>query len=134
MAALVDRWKNDGISAGTFKNRMGAVRWMYGKVNKHFLVPRTNAELGIGNRQYVTNESKARELTPTFGDIDRIKSPHVRMSLELQRAFGMRREEALKIRPAWGGPGNEAGAARVVDEGGQAARDPDSDQASAGGA
>ena len=101
VAALVDRWKNDGISAGTFKNRMGAVRWMYGKVNKHFLVPRTNAELGIGNRQYVTNESKARELTPTFGDIDRIKSPHVRMSLELQRAFGLRREEALKIRPAW---------------------------------
>ena len=101
VTALVERWKRDGISVGTFKNRMGALRWVYAKVNKHFLVPRTNAELGIGNRQYVTNENKARELTVAFGDVDKIKSPLVRMSLELQRAFGLRREESLKIRPAW---------------------------------
>ena len=101
VTALVERWKRDGISIGTFKNRMGALRWVYGKVNKHFLVPRTNAELGIGNRQYVTNENKARELTMAFGDVEKIKSPLVRMSLELQRAFGLRREESLKIRPAW---------------------------------
>ena len=101
VTALVDRWKRDGISIGTLKNRMGALRWVYGKVNKHFLVPRTNAELGIGNRQYVTNENKARELTMAFGDVDKIRSPLVRMSLELQRAFGLRREESLKIRPAW---------------------------------
>ena len=99
--ALVERWKQDRISPGTFKNRMGALRWMYARVGKHFLIPRENAALGIPDRQYVTNESKARELTPAFGDIDRIKSAHVRMSLELQRAFGLRREEALKIRPAW---------------------------------
>ena len=101
VTALVDRWKRDGISAGTFKNRMGAVRWMYGKVGKHFLVPRENAAQGIPERRYVTNESKARELTPAFGDIEKIRNPHVRMSMELQRAFGLRREEALKIRPAW---------------------------------
>ena len=101
VTALVERWRGDGISTGTFKNRMGALRWMYGKVNKHFLVPRTNAELGIGNRRYVTNENKARELTMAFGDMGRITNPMVRMSLELQRAFGLRREESLKIRPAW---------------------------------
>ena len=99
--ALVERWKRDGISAGTFKNRMGTVRWMYAKVGKHFLIPRDNADLGIPERRYVTNENKARELTPAFGDVEKIRSPHVRMSLELQRAFGLRREEALKIRPAW---------------------------------
>ena len=43
--ALVERWKRDGISPGTFKNRMGALRWMYGKVGKHFLIPRDNAAL-----------------------------------------------------------------------------------------
>ena len=101
VTALVDRWRGDGISTGTFKNRMGALRWVYGKVNKHFLVPRTNAELGIGNRRYVTNENKARELTLAFGDMGKITNPMVRMSLELQRAFGLRREESLKIRPAW---------------------------------
>ena len=99
--ALVERWKRDGISAGTFKNRMGTVRWMYAKVGKHFLIPRDNADLGIPERRYVTNENKARELTPAYGDVEKIRSPHVRMSLELQRAFGLRREEALKIRPAW---------------------------------
>lgn len=101
VTALVERWKRDGISPGTFKNRMGALRWVYAKVGKHFLIPRENAALGIPDRQYVTNENKARELTPAFGDIEKIKSPLVRMSLELQWAFGLRREEALKIRPAW---------------------------------
>ena len=105
--ALVERWKRDGISPGTFKNRMGTLRWMYAKVEKHFLIPRDNAVLGIGERQYVTNESKARELTPAFGDMDKIKSPHVRMSLEMQRAFGLRREESLKIQPAWADRGNK---------------------------
>lgn len=107
VTALVERWKEDRISPGTFKNRMGALRWMYAKVGKHFLIPRENSALGIPDRQYVTNESKARELTPAFGDIDMIKSPHVRMSLELQRAFGLRREEALKIRPAWADRGTK---------------------------
>ena len=32
-------------------------------------------------------------------DLSRIGDPYVRMSLELQRAFGLRREEALKLRP-----------------------------------
>ena len=99
--ALVERWKRDGISPGTFKNRMGTVRWMYRKVGKHFLIPRDNSDLGIPDRKYVTNANKARELTPAYGDMEKIRSPYVRMSLELQRAFGLRREEALKIRPAW---------------------------------
>ena len=105
--ALVERWKRDGISPGTFKNRMGTLRWMYGKVGKHFLIPRDNAALSIPDRQYVTNENKARELTPAFGDMEKIRSSHVRMSLELQRAFGLRREEALKIRPAWADRGTK---------------------------
>ena len=107
VTALVERWQRDRISPGTFKNRMGALRWVYGKVGKHFLIPRENAALGIPDRQYVTNENKARELTPVFGDIEKIRSPFVRMSLELQRAFGLRREEALKIRPAWADRGTK---------------------------
>ena len=107
VTALVERWQRDRIGPGTFKNRMGALRWVYGKVGKHFLIPRENAALGIPDRQYVTNENKARELTPVFGDIEKIRSPLVRMSLELQRAFGLRREEALKIRPAWADRGTK---------------------------
>jgi hypothetical protein len=52
---------------------------------------------GIPNRQYVTNVSKAQMLSQV--DLSRIGDPYVRMSLELQQAFGLRREEALKLRP-----------------------------------
>ena len=105
--ALVSRWQQEGISVGTFKNRMGALRWIFGKAERHFLMDRSNAAYGIGDRQYATNANKARELTPAFGDIERVKSPHVRMSLELQRAFGLRREEALKIQPGWADRGSK---------------------------
>lgn len=33
--------------------------------------------------------------------LERIKSEHVRLSVEMQRQFGMRREEAMKIQVAW---------------------------------
>lgn len=105
--ALVRRWHREGISAGTFKNRMGVLRWIFGKVGRHFLMDRSNAAYGIGDRRYATNENKARELTAVYGDIDKIKSPYVRMSLELQRAFGLRREEALKIQPGWADRGGK---------------------------
>ncbi|MCY4435265.1 MAG: integrase domain-containing protein [bacterium] len=102
--ALVERWKNDGISIGTFKNRMGALRWIYRKVNKHFLIARENSAYGIGRRQYVTNVNKAVSLPQ--GNLERVKCPYVRMSLELQREFGLRREEAIKIVVAWADRGS----------------------------
>ena len=62
--ALVERWKQEGLSLGTLKNRMGVLRWMYDKAGKGHLMYRKNEDYGIGNRQYATNENKARELTP----------------------------------------------------------------------
>lgn len=67
-------------------------------------MPRTNAELGFGNRVYVPSESKA--LVLTGGHLERVTCPYVAMSLKLQREFGMRREEAMKIRPDWSDRGN----------------------------
>ena len=102
--ALVERWKQEGLSLGTLKNRMGVLRWMYDKAGKGFLMHRKNSDYGIGNRQYATNVNKARELTPE--SLARIKSEHVRLSVELQRACGLRREEAMKIDVAWADRGN----------------------------
>ena len=102
--ALVERWKNASISIGTFKNRMSALRWVYRKVGKHFLIERENSAYGIGRRQYVTNVSKAVSLP--HGNLARVKCPYVRMSLELQRVFGLRREEAIKIIVAWADRGD----------------------------
>jgi hypothetical protein len=58
-----------------------------------------NAHYGIPHRQYVTNVSKARLLNPDA--LVKIRDPYVRMSLELQRAFGLRREEAIKFQPMY---------------------------------
>lgn len=47
-------------------------------------------------RRYATNISKARELDDRLA---RITDPHVRVSLRLQAAFGLRREESIKFQP-----------------------------------
>ena len=97
--ALIDRWKGEGLSAGTLKNRMGVLRWVYEKVGKSWMLTRSNADYGIDNRRYQTNMNKARDLTPD--SLAQIKSEHVRLSVEMQRAFGLRREEAMKVRVTW---------------------------------
>ena len=96
VAALVERWKNDGISIGTFKNRMSTVRWIFAKLNKR-AVARKNSDYGIGKHQLVTNVNKAVSLP--HSNLDSVTCPYVRMSLELQREFGLRREESIKIQP-----------------------------------
>ena len=67
------------------------LRWVYEKVNKSWMLAARNADYGIDNRRYVTNVDKARELTPE--SLERIKSEHVRLSVQLQREFGLRRED-----------------------------------------
>jgi hypothetical protein len=59
---LVDRWHADGISPGTFKNRMSALRWLAEKIDKQNIVARENSTYGIADRKHVTNVSKASAL------------------------------------------------------------------------
>ncbi len=91
---LVEKWIKENIKDGTMKNRMSHIRWWSKKVNVAHRVP-SNKSLGIKNRVYVTNISKAVKLEQKH--LDRIKDPHIRDSLRFQAAFGARREEALKV-------------------------------------
>ncbi|MDY0074086.1 MAG: integrase domain-containing protein [Thauera sp.] len=50
----------EGLSAGTLKNRMEHLRWWAEKVGKAGILPADNTTLGIPERRYVTNESKAK--------------------------------------------------------------------------
>jgi len=102
--ALLDRWKQEEISAGTMKNRMSALRWWAGKVGKASIVARDNRSYGIPDRKYVTGENKARELGQQ--SLEKVVDPYVKMSLELQRAFGLRREEAIKFSPSYADQGD----------------------------
>jgi hypothetical protein len=97
--ALVQLWKDRGTGAGTMKNRMSALRWWAGKVGKPSVIKKDNSVYGIGMRKYVTNYSKSQELD--MERLEQIKDPHIRMSLRLQAAFGLRREEAIKFQPRY---------------------------------
>jgi site-specific recombinase XerC len=102
--ALLARWKAEGISTGTLKNRLSVLRWWAEKIGKPNVVARDNDAYGIERRQYVTNQDKGKDLDPA--QVDRVRSPYVAMSLRLQEAFGLRREESMKIRPGWADQGN----------------------------
>ena len=102
--ALVSEWQRQGLAAGTIKNRMAVIRWWARKVNRLAAVAKGNDHYGIPSRQLVTNVSKAK--TVAASQWRRITDPHVRLSLELQRAFGLRREEALKFRPSYADQGD----------------------------
>ena len=93
---LVANWQQEGLTAGTIKNRMTDLRWVMEKSGNSSLIPQKNEALNIPNRRYVTNEDKSVVLST--GDLSKILDPDVRMSLLLQRAFGLRREESIKIR------------------------------------
>jgi len=102
--SLVDSWKSQDLSAGTIKNRMSALCWWAQKVGKSSVIPRDNSMLGISERVFSNNESKGRELPEN--KLIKIKDEHVRMSLELQREFGLRREEAIKFIPSYADKGD----------------------------
>ena len=68
--ALVNRWKNDGVSESTMKNRMAALRWLGEKIGNKGLVKPSNDDYGIGKRNYVTNVDKSQNLALAFYQLD----------------------------------------------------------------
>jgi site-specific recombinase XerC len=95
---LLDRWQGEGLSSGTIKNRLSHLRWWAEKIGKAGILPTDNTQLGVAERRYVTNISKAQELGT---GLEQVTNAHVRMSLQLQAAFGLRREEAIKFQPSY---------------------------------
>lgn len=93
---LVELWLQQCLSAGTIKNRMTDLRWMMNRYNKGDLIPAKNDAFNIPQRQFVTNQDKSVSLSE--GDLTKITDPDLKMSLILQKAFGLRREESIKAR------------------------------------
>jgi Integrase/Phage integrase, N-terminal len=112
VTSLLAAWKTDGLSVATVKNRMAHLRWWAEKVGKQNVIPRTNDELELGRRKFVTNVSKARTLPDAV--LDCIKNERLKISLELQKAFGLRREESLKFQPVFALGGVEVSDAKRI--------------------
>ena len=96
---LIARWHEQGLSAGTMKNRLSALRWWAQKIGRGHILSKSNDDYGIARRQYVTNVSKGIALTEE--SLEKITCPYVRWSLILQRDFGLRKAEAILFRPSY---------------------------------
>ena len=92
---LVTRWQAEKLSSSTIKNRLAHLRWLAQKIEKPTIV-RSNDELGIDKRQYITQKNKAIQLNNREKNI---ADERIRDALRLQEAFGLRREESLKFMP-----------------------------------
>ena len=92
---LLTHWQSQGLSAGTIKNRMSHLRWLSEKIGKPGLIPANNASLGIEKRHYVTNINRSRHISNE--QLSRLNNRYLEASFRLQAAFGLRREECMKI-------------------------------------
>lgn len=102
--ALVERWQDQEMSTGTLKNRMSALRWWAHKIGKDNVVARDNSHYGIASRELTSHVSRAKEITET--SLAKIQDPYVRLALQLQQVFGLRREEAIKFSPSYADRGD----------------------------
>lgn len=96
--ALVQHWKETGVADATLKNRMSHMRWVSTKIQNPNLIHPSNDRYEITRRKFVDNKDKS-----TVFDSDKINSisdNHVRISALLQKEFGLRREEAMKLIPS----------------------------------
>lgn len=98
---LVDLWKTQGKSTATIKNYMAKLRKVGVLLDKPQLVKSGNDNYQINRRSYVPTYNKAIHQT----DFSNCSDPLIRLSLESQFLFGLRREESIKliISEAWQG-------------------------------
>lgn len=97
VSGLVEKWKNEGRSVATIKNRVSSLRYLANDVlEKPNMIPRNNADLGIERRENDFNTDKG--WTPS----DEFKSSlpeNQQIHVDLMRNLGLRYEEAAKFRP-----------------------------------
>ena len=96
VTALVGHWKAGGLSDQTIRNRLTWLRWWAHQVGKTGLLPKANDTFGLAERgRFSGNKAKRLE----GAALERVSDARVQLALKLEAAFGLRREEALKLRP-----------------------------------
>ncbi|CAM3698203.1 integrase [Bordetella pertussis] len=99
MQTLLDRWQGAGLSAVWHRSKIGSLTCAGAlrRSARPASCRRTTPLPGVAECRYVTNISQACELGtgPEQGT-----DAYVRMSLQLQAVFGLRREEAIRFQPS----------------------------------
>jgi hypothetical protein len=94
---LVRFWKQSKISDHTIRNRLAALRWWLEKIGRSHMVSQGNTYFQLAKRPTAALHNKAQVITEA--QIQQIEDGWLQWSVRLQVAFGLRREEALLIRP-----------------------------------
>ena len=90
---LVEHWKSQNKSTGTIKNYMSKLRKTALLLDNPKLIKQDNAAYKIDNRSYIPRYNKAIHHL----DLSTCTDTHIRLSLEGQALFGLRREESMKF-------------------------------------
>ena len=91
---VVNYWREEGLSVGTMKNRLSGLRYLCDAMGKSAIV-KNNNDYAIPKRNYLPTFNRAI-FNP---DLSVLMDEHIRVSTELQRVFGLRRAESMKIKP-----------------------------------
>ncbi len=96
---LVEHWKTQNKNQATIKNYMAKLRKIAILLDKPKLVKPSNDTYQIPPRSYVPTHNKAILQV----DFSKCTDPMIRLSIEAQSLFGLRREESMKliISEAW---------------------------------
>ncbi len=90
---LVEHWKHQGKNPATIKNYMSKLRKVAVLLDKPQLVRTGNDAYQITRRSYKPTHNKAIHHV----DFTKCTDPLIRLSLEAQSLFGLRREESMKL-------------------------------------
>lgn len=91
--ALVTHWKQQGKNPATIKNYLSKLRKTANLLGNPKLVKPDNTAYQIENRSYALIYNKAIHQI----DLTQCMDPHIRLSLQGQALFGLRREESMKF-------------------------------------
>ena len=91
--ALVDLWQSQNKNTATIKNYMSKLRRTAILLDNSKLVKPDNTAYNIDKRSYIPSKNKAIHNI----DLSTCADPYIRLSLEGQALFGLRREESMKF-------------------------------------
>ena len=94
---LLKHWQDKGLSSGTIKNSLSHLRTWADWIGKNGIIPKSNDALGAARRVYVPQDNRAFRFSEELSA--RVPDVRLHCAFELQEAFGLRREEALKLIP-----------------------------------
>ncbi len=93
--ALIAHWKDKNLSVGTIKNRLSDLQFACQQAGRSTVMS-AGLTKEVGHRHYTATHDRS----VVMEDVSAVSDQHLQHSLILQREFGLRREECIKMIPS----------------------------------